>query len=113
MRENPAEPGGVSSSHYIGMTAGSLHNRWKVHREGHQREQHDNSLHVHDTEKHGGEQQVYVATLVSREQSLLTLTIREALLQERQKKQVSMNSRIELGRSGGLVRIHTKRVGVT
>ena len=113
VRENPAEPGGMSSSHYIGMTAGSLHNRWKAHREGHQREQHDNALFVHDKEHHGGEKQVYIARLVSREQSLLTLTIREALLQEKQKKQFSMNNRIEMGRAGGLVRIHTTRAGVT
>ena len=35
VRENPTEPGGIKSAHYIGMTAGSAHNRWKHHREGH------------------------------------------------------------------------------
>ena len=49
--------------------------------------------------------------IVTREISLLTLTVREALLQEHQIQQVSMNDRIEMGRSGGIIRIHTNKPG--
>ena len=60
----------------------------------------DNALHRHDVEHHNGECQAYTAMIVTREISLLTLTVREAILQEHQREEVSMNDRIEMGRGG-------------
>ena len=111
VRENPGEKGGVKSSHYLGYTAGSAHNRWKQHREGHERGQPGNALHKHDIEHHQGQVQKYSAKVVTREISLLTLTVREAILQEHQIQQVTMNDRIEMGRSGRIIRIHTNKPG--
>ena len=112
VRENPTEPGGIKSSHYIGLTAGSAHNRWKQHREGHERQLESNQLHNHDVEVHGGVVQEYEARVGSKEVSLLRLHVRESILQERQDPKLSMNDRIEMGRNGGLIRIAT-RTGVT
>ena len=93
------------------MTAGSAHNRWLTYRTGQERGDQGNALHRHDEEHHQGQVQEYSAKIVTREISLLTLTVREALLQEHQIQQVSMNDRIEMGRSGGIIRIHTNKPG--
>ena len=111
VRENPGEKGGVKSSHYLGMTAGSCHNRWLQHREGQRRKDPGNALYKHDADIHNGQPQVYTARVVAREISLLTLTVREAVLQEHQVKEVSMNDRIEMGRKGSIIRIHTSGPG--
>ena len=111
VRENPGQKGGVLSAHYIGMTAGSAHNRWLQHRDGHRRRDPGNALHRHDVEHHNGECQAYTAKIVTREISLLTLTVREAILQEHQREDVSMNDRIEMGRGGGIIRIRASRPG--
>ena len=108
--ENPGQPGGVHSSHYLGMTAGSAHSRWKKHREDHRRKDKGSSLHKHDVECHNGVEQQYFARVVTKEISLLTLSVREAVLQSYQKPELSLNDRIEMGRRGGLVRI---RAGIT
>ena len=93
------------------MTAGSAHNRWLQHRDGHRRHNLGNALHRHDVEHHNGECQAYTAKIVTREISLLTLTVREAILQEHQKEEFSMNDRIEMGRGGGIIRIRASRPG--
>ena len=111
VRENPGEKGGVKSSHYIGMTAGSCHSRWLQHREGQRRKEEGNALHRHDQDFHSGEPQEYTARVITREISLLTLTVREAILQEHQDRQISMNDRIEMGRRGSLIRIRASGPG--
>ena len=113
VHENPSEPGGVKHSHYLGMTAGSCHNRWKTHRENHDRKDKSSALHQHDVSHHNGVKQMYKARVVSREVSLLTLSVKEALLQEHQHLGTTINDRIEMGRRGGLIRIAISRSGVT
>ena len=54
MRENPSEPSGVHSSHYIGMTVSSVHARWKKHSEDHIRKSSGSAIHQHNVEKHQG-----------------------------------------------------------
>ena len=93
------------------MTAGSCHNRWLHHHEGQRRKDPGNSLHKHDVDFHNGQPQEYTTKVVTREISLLTLTVREAVLQEHEVKAVSMNDRIEMGRRGSIIRIHTSDQG--
>ena len=73
-KEHPAEPGGMKSSHYIGMTVGSAHNRWKSHSEGHEGKSKGNPLYKHDVEHNNSGAQDYEARVVSRDISLLTLS---------------------------------------
>ena len=87
------------------MTASSVHARWKKHQEDHMRKSSGSALHQHDVGKHNGEIQEYYGRIVSKEISLLTLGIKEAVLQGHQKPEVSINDRIEMGRRGGLIRI--------
>ena len=93
------------------MTAGSCHNRWLHHREGQRRKEEGNALHRHDLDFHEGQPQSYTARVVTKEVSLLTLTVREAILQEYQEKAIAMNDRIEMGRRGSLIRIHATGPG--
>ena len=111
VHENPGEKGGVKSCHYIGMTASSCHSRWLHHREGQRRKEEGNALHRHDLDFHAGEPQSYTAKVITREISLLTLTVREAILQEYQDRTITMNDRIEMGRRGSLIRIHASGPG--
>ena len=105
IRENPSQPGGIHSSHYIGMTASSAHSRWRKHKEDHVRKSSGSALHHHDVTEHNGEIQKYYGRIITKEISLLTLGVKEAVLQGHQKPGVSMNDRIEMGRRGGLIRI--------
>ena len=87
------------------MTASSVHSRWKKHREDHERKSGGSALHQHDAEHHQGGVQEYYSRIVFKEISLLTLGIKEAVLQGNQRPGLSINDRIEMGRRGGLIRI--------
>ena len=91
--------GGVSTSHYIGMTPTSLHNRTLAHRSGHRRKDKGNALYQHDTEKHNSETQAYTARVISKAKDLLPLVMREAVLIEGQIKEVTINGKNEKGRA--------------
>ena len=51
------------------------------------------------------------ARIVTRDFSVLTLTIREAIYQEHQIQGVSMNERFELDSGGGIIRIQASKRG--
>ena len=87
------------------MTASNAHSRWKKHREDHERKSGGSALHQHDVEKHQGEVQEYYGRIISKEISLLTLGIKEAVLKGHQRPGLAINDRIEMGRRGGLIRI--------
>ena len=113
IREVPSISGGIKSAHYIGMSATSLHNRHKSHREGHQAGLKTNVMVKHDKDCHGGIVQDYTVKLVQTERSLLYLSIREALLIEGQIYGSSLNYRHENRRGTGMIRINPGRAGVT
>ena len=112
VREVPAKPGGVKSSHYIGMCAVSLHNRHKTHREQHKARNRKNVMVRHEEEMHNGVTQNYTAKMVSMERGLLHVSLKEALLIAGQIRNVSMNDRMERGQGIRVVRISTQ-IGVT
>ena len=112
VKEHPGKTGGIKSPNYIGMTSCSLHNRLLTHRTGHSRGQPGNALVRHDLEAHAGEKQTYSAVIVQKEQGLLTLMMREALLIEGQQHGSSMNGKQEHGR-GNVIRIQAVRHEVT
>ena len=100
---------GIKTPHYIGMTACSLHNRMQSHIEGQRTgTSSKNPLVRHDKDKHNGEKQTYSAVTVSKEQNLLPLIMKEAILIESQHFGTSMNGKEERGR-GSLIRIQARR----
>ena len=110
VRQNHQEPGGTKSSHYIGMTSTSLHNRYKSHRQGHNRGDPKNPMAKHDKDCHLGIMQPYTAVFLGEERGLLPLAMREALMIERQTHGTSINDKLERGRGTGIIRI---QAGVT
>ena len=113
IKENTTVKGGVKSAHYIGMSATSLHNRQKAHREAHQTRQKTNVMVKHDIEEHGGIPQNYTAKLVQTEKSLLHLALREAVLIEGQIHGTSINERHEVGKGTGMIRINLREAGAS
>ena len=85
--------GGVKSAHYIGMSATSLYNWQKTHREDHKAGHKANVMVKHDIECHEGNFQKYTTKLVKTERSLLYLTLREAILIKGQLYSTSVNER--------------------
>ena len=104
------KPGGTKTSHYIGMTTTSLHNRQKDHRLAHRRREEGNAMYKHDILKHNGQTQQYTARYITEERGILPLAMREGILIKKQLYGTSLNDRKEKGRSTGLVRI---QAGVT
>ena len=113
IKENPAIKGGVKSAHYIGMSATSLHNRHKAHREAHQTKQKNNVMVKHDIEEHEGIPQEYTAKCVQTERSLLHLALREAVLIEGQIYGTSINDRHEAGKGTGMIRVNLREAGAS
>ena len=106
-------PGGVKSAHYIGMTATSLHNRHKTHREDHESGKQSNVMVKHDIDSHEGIAQKYTAKLVQTERSLLHLALREAILIDGQTYGTSINDRHERGKGTGVIRINLEKAGAS
>ena len=107
-KETPQKPRGIHSSHYIGLTTTSVHNRMIDHREGHRRRDPKNPLHKHDLDKHNGEIQQYVTSIIQSDRGLLHLVFREAILIEGQKAELRLNDKNERGR-GELIRLTANR----
>ena len=63
-KETPQKPDGIHSSHYIGLTTTSVHNRMIDHKEGHHQKDPKNPLHKHDMEKHDGQVQQYETSII-------------------------------------------------
>ena len=93
-------------SHYIGMCAVSLHNRQLTHRTQHKARNKSNVMVKHEMEKHKGQIQEYTCRLVTKERSLLHLSLREAILIQGQVHGTSMNDRLERGRGTGIIRVN-------
>ena len=110
IRQSHQEPGGTKTSHYIGMTATSLHNRHKSHRDGHRRGDPSNPMTRHDIDAHNGIKQEYTAMFLGEERGLLPLAMKEALMIEKQTHGTSMNDKMERGKGTGIIRI---QAGVT
>ena len=97
-------PGGQTRPNYVGMTSTSAHCRMSGHLTGQRSKSTNNPLWRHDRDCHGGDSQKYTMRILSREKSLLPLSILESLYIEKQVKGTSINERNEGGR-GGLVRM--------
>ena len=110
IKEIPAKPGGIKSDHYIGMSAVTLHNRQKTHREQHAARNKNSALVKHEVEKHNGLIQSYTARMITTDKGLLHTSLREALLISGQIRSTSMNDRMEKGKGMGIVRISTEGV---
>ena len=103
LKENPALPGGIRSSHYLGLTATSIHNRMLSHLQDHRSKNSKSVMHHHDVDCHQGVEQQYSIDVVTSERRLLLLCMREALLIEGQDPGLSINDRMEQGR-GAIIR---------
>ena len=104
-RKETREQGGQDRFNYVGMCTTSLHCRMRSHRQGQKYKISSNPLYRHDQDQHQGENQVYTAKVLSKERSILPLSIIESLYIEAQVEGTSMNDRNENGRGGGLVRL--------
>ena len=82
IRQQIQDPGGIKASHYIGMTATSLHNRQLDHRRGHISNRPNNPMVRHDIEHHQGYKQTYTSKFIAEERGLLPLTMKEAIVIE-------------------------------
>ena len=105
IRQQIQDPGGIKASHYIGMTATSLYNRQLDHRRGHISNRPNNPMVRHDNEHHQGDKQTYTSKFIAEERGLLPLTMKEAIMIEKQHEGTSMNDKHEQGRGTGIVRI--------
>ena len=108
IRQSHQEPGGTKTSHYIGMTATSLHNRHKSHRDGHRRGDSNNPMARHDKDTHSGVKQQYTAMFLGEERGLLPLAMKEVLMIEKQTHRTSINDKMERGRGTGVIRIQAR-----
>ena len=108
LKENPTLPGGILSSHYLGMTATSLHNRMLSHLSDHKSKNKQSTMTRHDLDCHGGMEQRYMMDIVTSERRLLLLCMREALLIEGQDPGLTINDRMEQGR-GSIIRLAATR----
>ena len=108
VRQDIQQPGGIKAAHYIGMTATSLHNRQLAHRKGHNKNKPNNPMEKHDRECHQGVKQSYTAKFIGEERGLLPLSMKEAILIEKQHAGTSMNDKLERGRGTGIVRIQAE-----
>ena len=97
------------TSHYIGMTRTTLHNRMLGHLKDQRYKKSKSPLHCHDTLCHGGIPQRYTMKSRGSDKKLLRLSVIEALNIEKHPDELLMNERNEGGR-GGIVRITASRV---
>ena len=81
-RQQILDPGGIKSSHYIGMTATSLYNRQLDHRRGHVNNRPNNPMVRHDNEHHQGDKQTCTPKFIAEKRGLLPLTTKEAIMIE-------------------------------
>ena len=91
-------PGGIRSSHYLGMTATSLHNRMLSHLQDQRSKNSKSVMNLHDINCYEGVEQQYTMDIVTSERRLLLLCMREALLIEGQDPGLSINDKMEQGR---------------
>ena len=86
------------------MTSTSAHCRMSGHLAGQRSKSSNNPLYRHDRDCHDGDPQSYTMRILSREKSLLPLSILESLYIEKQVDGTSINEKNEAGR-GCLVRM--------
>ena len=89
---------------YVGMTSTSTHYRMTSHLAGQKSKSSHNPLYRHDRDCHDGDPQSYTMRILSREKSLLPLSILVSLYIEKQVEGTSINEKNEAGR-GCLVRM--------
>ena len=92
------------------MTRTTVHNRMLAHLKNQKAMKESNPLWRHDREKHGGQHQNYVTSIVAKEKKIVRLNCLEAIHIEKQPQALSMNARQEHGR-GGVVRISATITG--
>ena len=96
------------SSHYLGMTATSLHNRMLSHLQDQRSKNSKSVMNLHDINCYEGVEQQYTMDIVTSERRLLLQCRREALLIEGQDPGLSINDKMEQGR-GSIVRLAATR----
>ena len=107
-KEYPQKPGGIHSSHFLGLMSTSVQKSILDHRTGHRRKDAKNPLHRHDIDKHNGQVQQYETSVIQSDRGLLHLIFREAILIEGQKADLRINDKNEQGR-GDLIRLTANR----
>ena len=80
------------------MTSTSAHCRMSGHLAGQRSKSSNNPLYRHDRDCHDGDPQSYTMRILSREKSLLPLSILESLYIEKQVDGTSINKKNEAGR---------------
>ena len=95
------------------MTAFPYQYRQLDHRRGHISNRPNNPMVRHDNEHHQGDNQTYTSKFIAEERGLLPLTMKEAIMIEKQHEGTSMNDKHEQGRGAGIVRIVRIRASVT
>ena len=80
--ENPTVPGGIMSSHYIGMTVTSIHNRMLSHLQSHRSKSRKSVMYRHDMDEHNSEVQIYTTDYITTAKRFLRLCMRKELFIE-------------------------------
>ena len=102
------EPGNQKGKNYIGMTMTLAHCRMVTHLSDQKSKRNKCPLWRHDRDSHEGERQQYKTRILSKDRSVLPLSILEALYIEKQIPGTSLNERNEFGR-GSIVRLSAER----
>ena len=98
------------SHNYVGLTRTTVHNRMEGHLKAQRQKKSDSPMHRHDCDVHNGVKQSYMAKIIAREKRIVRLYCTEALHIEKQDRTLSMNAKLEGGRSnGGVVRFRAVR----
>ena len=94
------------SHNYVGLTRTTLHNRMSQHLKAQRQKLSCSAMHRHDCDVHSGEVQAYSAKIIAQEKRIVRLHCTEALHIERQERPMSINVKMEGGRtSSGVVRL--------
>ena len=103
--------GKESDTHnYVGLTRTTVHNRMEQHIKAQQQKLSSSAMYRHDCDVHNGVAQSYSTKIIAKEKRIVRLYCSEALHIERQDRQLSINVKMEGGRTNsGVVRIRATR----
>ena len=99
------------SHNYVGLTRTTVHNRMEQHLKAQSQKKSDSPMFRHDCDVHNGAKQSYHAKIIAREKRIVRLYCTEALHIEKQDRSLSINAKMEGGRTtSGVVRFRALRM---
>ena len=95
---------------YVGLTRTTVHNRMEQHLKAQHQKLSSSAMYRHDCDVHNSVPQSYTTKVIAREKRIVRLYCTEALHIEKQDRVLSINAKMEGGRSNsGVVRIRATR----